>query len=165
MPLARPLIFMLGIMNDASISNIKIVFRVPQEDGSIQIETLWAHSLGNDEYRLDNSPFYAYSVSWEDIIYATSDPADPRPTFQKVIKKSGNRTVRIIFDLPAENGNSSDQILQELVAMGCSYEGATPSYMSINIPSEIALDTVCRYLTAKKTHWEHADPSYSELYP
>jgi hypothetical protein len=152
-------------MSDVFESKEKIVFRVPEEVGSANVETLWATALGNDEYRLDNSPFYAYSVSWEDIIYAPYNKTEERHTFQRVIKKSGNRTIRIIFETPAENGNSSDRILQRLVVMGCTYEGANPNYLSINIPAKLDLNIVCRYLIAEKVQWEHADPSHSELYP
>ena len=115
-------------MTDSVTANAKVVFRVTYDDGSAEIETLWATALGNDEYKLDNSPFYAYSVSWEDIVYAPYDPLEERPTFQRVIKKSGNRTVRIMFDPPVEDGNSSDQLLKGLVALGCSYEGANRGY-------------------------------------
>ena len=152
-------------MSDAPAPNAKVLFRVPEDDGSAQVETLWATSLGNDEYKLDNSPFYAYSVSWEDIVYAPNDSAEERPTFQRVLKKSGNRTIRVIFDPPVEDGNTSDQVLQGLVALGCSYEGANRAYMSINVPPGVELHHVCEYLIAKKAQWEHADPSYSELFP
>ena len=152
-------------MSNAPAPDAKVLFRVNQDDGSVQFETLWATSLGNDEYKLDNSPFYAYSVSWEDIVYAPYDSAEERPTFQRVLKKSGNRTVRVIFDPPVKDGNMSDIVLQGLVALGCSYEGANHAYMSINIPPEVEMHDVCEYLVAEKARWECADPSYSEVFP
>ena len=152
-------------MSGESRSNAKVLFRVPEEDGSAQVETLWATALGDDQYKLENSPFYAYSVSWEDTVYAPYDASAGQATFQRVVKKSGNRTVRVIFDPPAEDGNTSDHVLQGLVALGCSYEGAQRNYIAINIPPEIQLDHVREYLIAKQANWEHADPSYAELYP
>jgi Domain of unknown function (DUF4265) len=145
--------------------NAKVLFRVPGDEGTAEVETLWATSLGNDEYKLDNSPFYAYSVSWEDVVYAPFDLIEERPMFQRVIKKSGNRTVRVIFDPPVEAGNASDQLLQGLVALGCSYEGADRAYMSINIPADVQLEAVRDYLLFKQANWEYADPRYSELFP
>jgi hypothetical protein len=106
-------------VTESVVANAKVVFRVTYDDGSAVVETLWATALGNDEYKLDYSPFYAYSVSWEDIVCAPYDPLEERPTFQRVIKKSGNRTVRVKFDRPVEDGNSSEQLLQGLVALGC----------------------------------------------
>ena len=111
-------------MTEPSSPDSKVLFRVSEDDGSAQIETLWATALGHDEYRLENSPFYAYSVSWEDVVFAPLDPAEDRATFRRVVKKSGNRTVRVIFDPPVKDGNESDQVLQGLVELGCSYEGA-----------------------------------------
>jgi hypothetical protein len=143
----------------------KVLFRVPEEDGSANVETLWAFDLGEDRYQLDNSPFYAYSVSVGDIVYAPVDPDEGRPTFSRVLEKSGNRTVRVIFDPPLADGNSSDDVVKELLALGCSYEGANPTYLCIVIPQESDFAAVCSHLTLREVQWELADPRYDELYP
>ena len=152
-------------MNRRSAPDTKVLFRVTEEDGSAQVETLWATNLGNDQYKLDNSPFFAYSVSWQDVVYAPFDADEGFPTFQSVVSKSGNRTVRIMFELPMQPGNSSHTVLQGLASLGCSYENANDSYMSINIPPEADLQLVRKYLIDSQTTWEHADPTYSELFP
>lgn len=152
-------------MSESPSPNAKVLFRVSAEDGSTQVETLWAADLGNDQYKLDNSPFYAYSVSWQDIVYAPYDQDEQRPTFQRVLSKSGNRTVRVILDLPAEQGNLSEFVLQRLVALGCSYEGINGTYMSVNIPPEVEMEKVRNYLVEIRATWEHADPTHSELLP
>jgi hypothetical protein len=143
----------------------KVLFRITDEGGSADVETLWATSLGNDHYKLDNSPFYAYAVSWKDVVYAPFDKDEGFPTFQKIVSKSGNRTVRVIFEPPVDDGNTSDLALQGLVALGCTYEGAANRYMSINIPPEVEFETVRSYLIKAQVQWEHADPTYSELFP
>jgi Domain of unknown function (DUF4265) len=142
----------------------KVLFSVPEEDGSANVETLWAFDLGEDRYRLDNSPFYAYSVSVGDIVYAPIDQNEGRPTFSRVLEKSGNRTVRVILDPPVADGNSSDGTVKELIALGCSYEGANTTYLCIVIPKEADFAAVCTYLTSRGVQWEHADPDYDELY-
>jgi len=154
--------------DDASQSpgpTAKVLFRVPEDDGSSNVETLWAYDLGGDQYRLDNSPFYAYSVSVGDVVLAPVDPQEGRATFQRVLEKSGNRTVRVILDPPLATGNESDDLVQELLSLGCQYEGANPSYLCIVIPPESNFSLVCERLTARDIQWEHADPDYSELYP
>lgn len=143
----------------------KVLFRVPEEDGSSNVETLWAFDLGGDRYRLDNSPFYACSVSVGDVVYAPVDPSEERPTFARVLEKSGNRTVRVILDPPLADGNPSDAVVQELLSMGCTYEGANRSYLCIVIPAECDFELVCVRLTELDVNWEHADPAHSELYP
>ncbi len=150
---------------DATKPNAKVLFRVPNSDGSAEVETLWATNLGGDNYRLDNSPFWAYGVSWEDVVFAPFSSEEGFPTFQSVVSKSGNRTVRVIFAPPVEEGNESDKVLQGLVSLGCSYEGMNPKYFSINIPVDVALDSVRDYLISKDAQWEYCDPTYSSLFP
>jgi len=143
----------------------KVLFRVPDDEGNTTVETLWAIPLGHDRYKLDNSPFYAYGVSWQDTVFAPIDVQEGLPTFQSVVAKSGNRTVRVIFDLPVSPDNASEQVLKGLVALGCSYEGANPKYISVNIPPGVELQVVRAYLVQHHAQWEHADPTYESLFP
>ena len=145
--------------------NAKVLFRVPDEEGGAEVETLWATHLESDNYRLDNSPFYAYGVSWEDVVSAPFNPEEGFPTFERVVSKSGNRTIRVIFETPIETGNESEQLLQGLIALGCDYEGANRKYISVNIPPGVDLDVVRKYLIEHNATWEHADPTYATLFP
>lgn len=45
-------------MSDSLEPNAKVLFRVIDEEGNADVETLWATHLGADDYKLDNSPFY-----------------------------------------------------------------------------------------------------------
>jgi hypothetical protein len=146
-------ISVLYVMNAPTEPDAKVLFRIPEDDRSANVETLWAYDLGNDLYKLDNCPFYAYGVSWHDVVYAPRDPDEEMVTFQRVVSKSGNRTVRVIFDIPVEKGNASDQVLQGLVSLGCDYEGATSTYYVINIPSAVDLGSVATHLAEQKTTW------------
>jgi len=143
----------------------KVVLRVTDEDGSVAVETPWATNVGEDLYRIENSPFYAYSLSWLDVVYAPYSKEEERPTFERVIEKSGHRTIRIKFDPPVEEGNDSMEELQGLVNLGCSYEGANPSYICVDISPEVDFEAVSNYLIARKLNFEYADPTYEELFP
>lgn len=143
----------------------KVLFRIPEGDGGVRVETLWASPLGDDLYELDNSPFDAYSVSWKDVVYAPFDPDEEMAAFQRVKTKSGHRTVRVILDPPADPGNPSQTILDELVALGCSYEGASKHLFSIDIPPHSSFENVRQYLIERELQFEHADPTYEELFP
>ena len=152
-------------MGDSLQPNAKVLFRVPNEDGNADVETLWATHVGGDNYRLENSPFYAYGVSWEDVVSAPFNAQEGFPTFQHVVSRSGNRTIRVIFKTPIETGNESERLLQGLVALGCDYEGANRKYFSVNVPPQVELDVVRNYLIEQKATWEHADPTYATLFP
>lgn len=129
------------------------------------IETLWAVALGNNLFRLDNSPFYAYDVSWQDIIEATKE-AEDFYEFVRVVEKSGNRTVRIIFQNFSGNDEKGKQILSDIKNLGCSYEGANSKLISITIPSTVNFESVVNYLSEQNDlNCEYADPSYEKLFP
>ena len=145
--------------------NAKVLFRIRNEDGGEFTETLWAISMDGDLYELANSPFFAYGVSWQDVVFAPLDPREGMPTFQSVVTRSGNRTVRIRFELPLGQGHASDALLQGLTELGCDYEGANRHYISLNIPKEVNLQDVRSYLIANAMEWEHADPTYQTLFP
>lgn len=153
-------------MSDEPVEpNAKVLFRVDREDESADVETLWAFDLGDDVYRLDNSPFFAYSVSWKDEVYAPFDMVEGFPVFQRVHTKSGNRTIRLILDPPFHPGNSTDTLLQRLLEMDCSYESATRSLFAVTVPPESDFSGVVDLLIEQGVQWEYADPSYDEIYP
>ena len=128
------------------------------------VETVWAQPVGPDQYRLDNSPFWAYGVSWRDVVEAHPDE-DGMLAFVRIVEKSGHRTLRLILKPPADKAPESQAVLDGIVALGATYEGMNPGYLAIDIPPEIALERVTEFLVASGQQWEHADPTYSDLYP
>jgi hypothetical protein len=59
-------------MGDSLQPNAKVLFRVPNEDGSADVETLWATHVGGDNYLIEQK------ATWEhaDPTYATLFPED-----------------------------------------------------------------------------------------
>jgi Domain of unknown function (DUF4265) len=137
----------------------KVLFRLDED-----VETMWAKRLGRHRYRLDNCPFFAYGVSCGDVVEARPPTKGEIPEFVRIVKKSGNRTIRIIFKPAIDKSRKSMAVVEKLVAMGCSYEGANPGYIVVNIPAKLDLAGICQYVTSTKHRWEHADPTYDELY-
>jgi len=150
-------------MNDENLTKIEL--RVEDGEGGAYVETSWAKPVGDGLFQLENSPFYAYGVSWLDVVEARKPEDNGFPVFTKVVEKSGNRTVRVIFNPPIEDGNVSKKIVDTLVELGCSFEGANPSYIAINIPREVDFWKIRDFLVEKELEWEYADPSYSTLFP
>lgn len=126
------------------------------------VETLWAKPVDVDQYQLDNSPFYAYGVSWQDVIEAKPG-ADHFLEYIRCVRKSGNRTVRVIFQ-DGINDRQSQDVLQALRRMGVTYEGMQPKMISINVPPRKDLDEITEFLSEKSgLQWEYADPTYEEV--
>jgi hypothetical protein len=137
--------------------------KLSNADGDI--ETLWAFPLGNDLYRLDSSPWYAYGVSWKDVIEARPREPGDFPELVRVVEKSGHRTIRVILKPPTDESPDSQAVLAGLRELGCSYEGANRSYIAVDVPPEVQLATVRQFLISTGQQWEHADPPYEELFP
>jgi hypothetical protein len=151
----------MGTKPDQNEPTSKILFIT--DDG--KEETLWAIPLGSNLYQLDNSPWLVYGVSWQDLIEAIAEDPEGFPVFRKVIKKSGNRTLRLVLAPPANKSPKSQGILNKLIKMGCSYEGANPKYIAINVPSSVNLRRICDFLTKTNNQWEYADPTFEEIFP
>lgn len=116
-------------MNDENLEKIHI--DLPNH-WAIGGESLWATPMGDDLYRIENVPFFAYGLNFLDIVYATSDNQDRIPEIIKVVTPSGHRTYRIIFD---KNTNRDEQVelLDTLSKHGATYERANGSNVSIDI--------------------------------
>jgi hypothetical protein len=151
-------------MPDSAAGLVKIVLKAKNGDHE-DVETLWAKQVGPNIYVLDNPPWYAYGVSAGDLLEALPTKEDPRPLVRRVLRKSGNRTVRVILNPPIDESNASQAILDRLREMGCDHEGANRSYFAVNLPPAVDFEAVCRFLTETGQQWEHADPTYKELYP
>ena len=138
---------------------MKVLFQV--ED---HVETLWAEEIAPGQYQLDNSPFWAYGVSWRDVVAGELE-APGTVRFTRVLEKSGHRTLRLILNPPADKAPESQALLDGLVALGASYEGMHPGYQVIDVPAEVPLDRVTAYLVASGQEWEYADPPFQALFP
>lgn len=136
------------------------------DDDQVDVETPWALSLGDNKYQLKNFPFFFYGLSFDDIFEALPRyEDDPRPYLTKVLSKSGHKTVRLVFDASIKESEDSRSILAKLSAMGCGYEGNGAKFFVVNIQPHCNFAEVCEFLTSRDIEWEHADPTYDELYP
>jgi hypothetical protein len=151
----------VGWMSPNANEMTKIRLRGP--DGA-EIETLWAVPLGGDLYRLDNSPFFAYGVSWQDVVEARKTKENDFPEFVRCVTKSGNRTLRVIFNKLRVTDPAAGLVLGRLVVMGCSYEGMQPRLASINVPPAVELASVTKFLAAQSgLQWEYVDPTHEQV--
>ena len=75
---------------------VKILYIVPEgEEDAGKGESLWAYSLGNQLYELQNIPVNAEHLNVEDIVRC-EESNNSRPIIKVLVKKSGNRTLRVI---------------------------------------------------------------------
>jgi hypothetical protein len=144
----------------ANPNMVKVRLRGPAAD---EVETLWAVPVDTDLYRLDNSPFFAYGVSWQDVIEARPGE-DQVLEYVRCVKKSGNRTLRVIFQDYRSADPPAEPVLEGLRELGCSYEGMQPRMISINVPANVDLGEVTGFLNKPSgLQWEYAAPTYEQV--
>ena len=95
-------------------------------------EAMWAKPLGDDLYELRNCPFHAYHLNWLDVVRATEDSPELKPSIREVVRRSGHRTVWVTFkeSVPPERRL---ELLVELNAWDAYYEGKDARYFAVDI--------------------------------
>jgi hypothetical protein len=58
---------------------------------------------------------------------------------------------------------ATEEFLDEIKQLGCSFEGANRRYIAIDIPPRIDLQKITEFLTENGMCWEYADPTYEEV--
>ena len=138
----------------------KVVFATQlSEDEPPVVETVWAEKLGRSRYRLLNIPAFRRGISYYDIFEAKPSRAySNRLCFTRILKKSGNRTVRVVFDEPIETSEFTKSSMEALSDLGCQYSRGGDTFFTLNLPPACSLETVIAYLESNDLRYECADP-------
>ncbi|QHB70585.1 DUF4265 domain-containing protein [Stenotrophomonas sp. 364] len=124
------------------IEHVKILFRLPQQDGypPAEWEGLWA--LPRPEgYCIDNVPFYARLVSYGDVVSASEINGDL--VFNAVQIPGGHSTIRVISYL----GELVSEMRNGLEGLGCSTElSHIATFFSVDVPPEVDYWSVADFL-------------------
>lgn len=142
---------------------IRVPLDVPPGSNGPTEDWLWAEPLGSARFRVESSPFFAYGVSRDDVIFATEPQGDEAPRLEDVIEKSGHRTLRLALDPRVELPDASVQgLLERLLEMGCTHETLRPKLVALDVPPEVDVTIVVELLHALADDgtivWEWADP-------
>jgi len=134
--------------------------RGPSAEGLAE-EWLWAEPLGSGRFRLESTPFFAYGLSYGDLVEAGEGGDMPR--LAAIERKSGHRTLRIALDDRRNLDEPEIQkFLDELLALGCTYEAMPPKIVALDVPPEVEVAGVVGPLQTQFRDgvlvWEWADP-------
>jgi hypothetical protein len=145
------------------MTRVKVAFPIENVNGST-IENMHALPLGNQRYVLDNSPFYAFDISFCDEFFA--DGIDGEIVFSKIASRGGHSTYRIKIPI----GKSHDYFLKywdELEKLGCTFEGSSANLKrlyAIDVPPGV--DVFSAYKVMEKYEgqgvWEFEEGHYCQ---
>jgi hypothetical protein len=97
-------------------------------------ERLWATPVGIRLYRLENSPLYAYGVSYQDVVVARKD-ADTLLRFVSVQSRGGHSTYRVVLKAASTKADF-ERHWKPLEQLGCTYESSADpeNVFAIDVP-------------------------------
>lgn len=124
-----------GTVQDGPLTKVRF-FLEPDDDGwpPATSEGLWAEQVGPDLYRLDNTPWYARGVSYNDIVRAVPGD-DGRLEAVGVEQAGGHMTIRLIPSGPGDRAELMPAVGDAFRALGASWEGdQTEGILAIDIP-------------------------------
>lgn len=131
---------------------VKIFFQLV--DAPTATESMWAEPLDEGRFRLRNSPFYAFGVSFHDIVYVKEAP-DGGLDFAGVAEPAGHSTYRVILEDGVTRAHFEEKF-EELRRLGCNYECGTDEFFVIDVPPASDIYAVYRVLEQGETEglWE-----------
>lgn len=110
----------------------------PADNQGVGTESLWAEALGNDRYRIRNSPFFVYGLSNEDIVVGKLK--DGVVKFHSILLRGNHSTYRL--KLPGSSINDAKflKYWEPLQKIGCSFEEGP--LVSVDVPPQANIYTV-----------------------
>jgi hypothetical protein len=128
----------------------KVMFRLQKDEDGYppdDWESLWAYELEPGLYSIDNVPFFARGISWEDVVSA--ERVGDELHFKDVVRPSGNSVLRVIV----HDTSDADEVHEKLSEMGCDTEQShIPSLISVDVPPSIDLRTILNFLDQGKAN-------------
>jgi hypothetical protein len=120
-------------MTRRSTDPLRIQFGLnPKEGHGYETERLWGEPLGNDEFRILNSPFFVFGVSSEDVVKARAQGDDYH--FEKVVRRGGHSTYRIFLQKRTIHDPQFKEYWNELAKLGCTFENANDRLLVVDVP-------------------------------
>ena len=128
---------------------VKILYVIPEgEEDAGKSESLWAYSLGNQLYELQNIPVFAEHLNVEDIVLC-DEPPNSIPIINVLSKPSGNRTLRVIFTNEVPDDECSN-IVRELVQREILYETPIQKRYMFNVEPRNDYEWAVSFLRSKE---------------
>ena len=131
--------------------------------GGKSVESFWVKKIRGRQYEVCTIPFFAYNVSLGDIVRCAPDEDGEGLFVERVLKKSGNRTVRIAFKA-VEGGRHPEALKfrQWLQRNKHDFDYNDIRLFSINVPSDEVYARIQARLKkineSAQMVWEDGDP-------
>lgn len=138
---------------------VKILFEVEYDEDNIIKESVWASKLSDNNYKIDNIPFYAYGFACNDIV--STEEHSEQLYVSELVEPSGNSTIRLLF----ENIENISDVRDFLKENGCDSELSNiKSLIAVDVPANISYKKINEFLHIGELDgkWEYEEACISE---
>jgi hypothetical protein len=131
--------------------------------GGKDVENIWVRPRRGKVFQVRTVPFWAYNLSLDDFVECEPDEDGEGLFIKSVVKKSGNRTVRVAFQGKKGVGHAEGVKLRDYYKKHkLKYEIFEPAMFAINVPSDEEYEMLVKRLDevpeSAQMIWEDGDP-------
>ena len=147
---------------DRPNSLVKVRFKLDQdEDGwpPVTSEGLWAEPLGEEKYRINNTPWFVRNLAADDVVIAVP-AADGVLWATGRVQWSGRFTLRVIPAREGPLGGDLRAVVDAFKPFGVSGEGARQyGIVALDVPPDADLSSIKRLLRAGEadSRWDYEE--------
>lgn len=141
----------------------KLLFRLEKDDDGewppVDIESVWAAKQADGTLILRNTPFFASGVSNNDTVSAVE--VDGELWFDRVVKRSGHGTIRVVVYEASENG--TQHYIRSVRKFGCEAElSHLDNLFAVDLLPDADITGLLHFLQAEHEA-EHIDYEESDV--
>ena len=122
---------------------IKVVFYLGDDEWhGYETESVWAEKISGSCCRIQNTPFYAKGISFEDIVFVKE--RSNGLWFESVSIAAGHSTYRILLDKSIPEAGFQEY-WAPIENLGCNYESTDSGKMfllAVDVPSNVDIHKV-----------------------
>src|SRR5262245_10698511 len=85
------------MVSDANSDGLVKLYLDLPDDEVVGGEGRWAKPVGPDLYEIRTVPFHGYDLHLNDVVRASLGAPDERPRIREVVRRSGHKTLRVVF--------------------------------------------------------------------
>lgn len=146
-----------------SATDEDVVSAILPLQGGKDVENIFVKKKRGRQYECRTIPFWAYNLSFGDTVECGPDEDGEGLFVERVVKRAGNRTVRVGFKGPQRAEHPEAVKFREYLEKNhLGYEFTKPNLFAINVSSEEAYRQLIRRLKEISSDaamvWEDGDP-------
>jgi hypothetical protein len=142
---------------------VRVSFPLNDAEQGFETEMLWAEILGENRFRVANSPFFVFGVSAEDVVAAT--PTAHTLKFDRILEKSGHSTYRLFLQRGRTiDGDDFKEYWEPIARLGATFENGNNRVLAVDLSPAVLVSEVYKLLERGEADgiWIFEEGDYSE---